>query len=74
MIPHHSWDDPKGHLVSGKRHKESASAASTRSVASFFKPQVAHNVVEAETRWSMYVVKHNLAFLNNEHAFCSDVS
>ena len=59
----------KRHLVSGKRHKESASAASTsRSVASFFKPQVAQNVIEAETRWLMYVAKHNLAFLKNEHA------
>ena len=76
MIPHHFRDDPKkGLLVSGKRHKESVSAASTsRSVASFFKRQVAQNVIEAETRWSMYVVKNNLAFLNNEHAFCSDVS
>ena len=55
--------------VSGKCHKESASAASTsRSVASFFKPQVAQNVIEAETRWSMFVSKHNLAFLNSEHA------
>ena len=69
-ILRHSQDDAKkGHLVSGKRHKESTSAAFTsRSVASFFEPQVAQNVIEAETRWSMYVAKHNLAFLNNEHA------
>ena len=53
--------------VSGKRHKGSASAAasSSRTVASFFKPQVAQNVIEAESRC---VAKHNLAFLNSEHA------
>ncbi len=54
--------------VSGKRHKESASAASTsKSATSFFKPRVAQNVIQAETQWSMFVAKHNLAFLNSEH-------
>ena len=66
-VAHGGRNDVTTH-VSGKRHKESASAASTsRSVASFFKPQVAQNVIEAETRWSMYVAKHNLALLNSEH-------
>lgn len=52
-----------------KHHKEALSAASgTKYVGSFFKPQVAKSVIEAETRWSMFVAKHNLAFLSSEHA------
>ena len=53
----------------GKHHKEALLAASTtKSVASIFQPQVAKNVIEADTRYSMFVAKHNLAFLSSEHA------
>ena len=48
----------------GKRHKEYfASANSTRSVTSFFKPDIAKNVIEAETRWTMFTAKHNFALI-----------
>ena len=57
--------------VAGKRHQEfaaSASSASTRSVASFFRPELTKGVIEAETRWAMFTAKHNLAFLSSDHA------
>lgn len=55
--------------VNGKHHKAAATATSTtRSVASFFKPEVAQKVIEAETLWSMFVAKHNLPFLVSDHA------
>ena len=44
------------HVVTVKRHKEfaaSASSASTRSVASYFRPEEVMNVFEAETRWAL---------------------
>ena len=55
--------------VSGKHHKEAASAASSsRSVTSFYKPQLRQSVTEAEVRWAMYTDKHNLSFLSSDHA------
>ena len=55
--------------VSGKHHKEAASAASSsRSVTSFYKPQLRQSVTEAEVRWAMYTAKHNLSFLSSDHA------
>jgi len=57
--------------VIGEQHKQfaaSASSASTRSVASYFRPEVAMNVLEAEIKWAMFTAKHNLAFLSSDHA------
>ena len=34
---------------------------------SFLRPQVSH-VIEAETLWASFVVKHNLAFNASDHA------
>ena len=55
--------------MNGKKHKGmAADASTTQSVASFFRQDKAKGVIEAETRWSMFVVKHNLAFLSSDHA------
>lgn len=69
-ITHGGRNDVTSH-VAGKRHQSfaaSASSASTRSVTSFFKPDLTKGVIEAETRWAMFTAKHNLAFLVSDHA------
>ncbi len=68
-ISHGSRNDVTTHTTS-KRHKKfaaSASSASTRSVASYFRPEVSKNVFEAETRWAMFTAEHNLTFLSSDH-------
>ena len=45
-----------------------AASSSSRSLSSFFQPAVTQSVIEAETRWALFVAKHNLAFLNSDHA------
>ena len=53
--------------ISGKHHKDmAASASASASVTSFFKPQTAQSVIEAEARWAIFAAKHNLAF--SDHA------
>ena len=55
--------------VKGKQHKRMADASSSsQAVTSFFKSQNAQSVIEAETRWAMFVAKHNLAFLCSDRA------
>ena len=55
--------------VSLKHHLEMAtSASSSKSISSFFKPSMAQSVIETESRWALFVSKHNLAFLNSDHA------
>ncbi len=49
--------------VTGKRHRDMASASSSStSVTSFFRPQASHGAIQAEALWSTFVVEHNLAF------------
>ena len=56
-------------MLKGKHHIEMAKAASTsQSVTSFFLPQLLKGVNEAETRWSLFVAKHNISFLTSDHA------
>lgn len=58
-VSHGGRNDVTTH-VNGKHHKGLAvDASTTRSVTSFFKPEVAKSVITAETRWAMFVVKHN---------------
>ena len=46
--------------VKGKHHRGMASASSsTRSVSSFFRPQVSQSTIQAEALWSNFVVEHN---------------
>ena len=45
-----------------------AEACSSRSVTSFFRPQVSQNVTEAEALWASFVVERNLAFNASVHA------
>ena len=52
----------------GKHHKDMAEACSSRSVISFFRPQVSQMETEAEALWAAFVVKHNLAFTASDHA------
>ena len=67
-ISHGGKNDVTTH-VKGKHHKEAASAASSsQSVSTFFRPQFRHDVTEAEARWALFTVKHNLSFLSSDHA------
>lgn len=43
-------------------------SSSSRSVSTFFQPTISQGVIEAETRWALFIAKHNLAFLNSDHA------
>ena len=67
-ISHSGRNDVAKHLKD-KHHQEIAKvSSSTRALASYYKPQVAQSVIEAETWWPMFVCKHNLAFLISDHA------
>ncbi len=44
------------------------SASSSKSICSYYKPSESQSVIEAESRWALFVSKHNLAFLNSDHA------
>ena len=55
--------------IKGKIHKEKGQAASsTRSLTSFYNPEVTQRLIEAETRWALFVAEHNIAFLSSDHA------
>ena len=67
-ITHGGQNDIQKH-VSTKHHQQMAKAStSSRTVTSFFRPQVQHSTIEAETRWAMFVSKRNLAFLASDYA------
>ena len=67
-ISHGGKNDVSRH-VRVKRHVEMAKAASSsRSLGSIFRPNIARDTIEAESRWALFVAKHNLAFLNSDHA------
>ena len=67
-IAHGGRNDVTKH-VSVKHHIEMTRASSSsKSVSSFFLPKVTQSVMEAETRWALFVAKHNLAFLTSDHS------
>ena len=43
-------------------------ASASKSVNSFFKPDIQQSTIKAETLWFLFTAKHNLAFLNSDHA------
>lgn len=66
-VSHGGKSDVTSH-VGGKKHKQTAGAASSsQSVASFFRPQLQRSVTEAEARWSLFTVEHNLSFAASDH-------
>ena len=67
-ITHGGKNDVTSHIKT-KRHIEMDKAASaSKSVNSFFKPDIQQSTIKAETLWSLFTAKHNLAFLNSDHA------
>ena len=44
-----------------------AACSSFRSVSDFFQPQISKSGIGAETRWALFVAKHNLAFFSSKH-------
>ena len=55
--------------VNGKHHQEKGQAASsTRSIASFYIPEVTQRVIKAETCWALFVAEHKIALLTSYHA------
>lgn len=51
--------------VRGKHHQEMSKAASSSQLLT---SQIAQSVIEAETHWTTFVAKHNIAFLASDHA------
>lgn len=43
-------------------------ALTSKSVSTFFRPDVSTSSIGAETMWSLFIAKHNLAFLTSDHA------
>lgn len=67
-IAHGGKHDVTTH-ISGKQHKQNASAASSSgTLSSMFQAQLCDSQIEAEARWSLFVAKHNLAFSTSDHA------
>ena len=67
-VSHGGKHDVSVHIY-GKCHKAAASAASSsRSMASFFKPQLRQSVTEAVARRALFTANHNLSFLSSDHA------
>ena len=67
-ISHGGRNDVTTH-IKGKIHKEKGQeASSTRSLTSFYNPEVTQRLIEAETRWALFVAEHNIAFLSSDHA------
>ena len=67
-VAHGGRNDITKH-IGVKNHRELAAAsASSRSLSSFFEPSTSLKVIEAETRWALFVTHHNLAFLSSDHA------
>ena len=54
--------------VNGKHKERAMASSSTRSVQSFFRPQVSSSVIKVEALWTTFVVEHNLAFNASDHA------
>ena len=46
----------------------SKAASSSKSISSFVQSASTDRVIEAETRWALFIARHNLAFLNSDHA------
>ncbi len=55
--------------ISTKRHKEARKAiAASKSVLSFFRRDISSSTIKAESLWTMFIAKHNMAFLSSDHA------
>ena len=68
-VTHGGKNDVQKHLsTSGHREAERA-CKTTPSVRSLFLTESgSHEVIEAETRWAMFLAKHNVPFLASDHA------
>ena len=67
-IAHGGRSDVTTH-VNGKHHKENYSAASSSgSIKAHFQSKVSDKQIKAEARWSLFIAKHNLAFMASDHA------
>lgn len=67
-VSHGGRNDITKH-IGVKNHRDLASAASSsRSLSAIFERPTSLRVIEAETRWALFVAHHNLAFLSSDHA------
>ena len=64
-IAHGGRSDVTTH-VNGKHHYSAAS--SSGSIKAHFQSKVSDKQIEAEARWSLFIAKHNLAFMASDHA------
>ena len=66
-ISHGGKNDVTAH-VNTTKHKDMLKASKSKPVSSFFRPQIQQSTIKAETMWSVFVAKHNLAILTSDHA------
>ena len=67
-VSHSGRKDVTTH-INRKVLKDKSKAVSTlHSVGSYFCPQALHLAIEAETRRSLFIAKHNIPFLASDHA------
>ena len=43
-------------------------SSSSNALSTFYEPSYSLKVIEAETRWALFVAHHNIAFLASNHA------
>ena len=68
LVSHGGKSDVSSHVAGTEHKKAFASSTTSRSILSMFNAGNSNQQIEAEVRWSMFVAKHNLAFLTSGHA------
>ena len=68
LVSHGGKSDVSTHVAGTEHKKAFASSTTSRSILSMFNAGNSNQQIEAEVRWSMFVAKHNLAFLTSDHA------
>ena len=61
-ITHGSKNDVQKHLSTSGHRAAVQASRSTPTLRSIFLPDSAREVIEAESRWAMFLAKHNVAF------------
>ena len=67
-VAHGGRNDVTKHIGVKSHREKSAASSSSRSLSTFFEPSASVKVIEAETRWALFVAHHNIAFLSSDHA------
>ena len=66
-IAHGGKNDVTTHIIGKQQIRDASAVSSSRSVTSVFQSQTSDGQIGAEARWSVFIAKHNLAFLTSDH-------